>query len=72
MMYNIFMVKLHLMDATFKLLTVYTPIRLEEASYHMFFLKINTRGKKTFMYNGTKLWNSLAVSMSSMQHEDTF
>ena len=34
--------------------------------------KIKTQGKKTFMYNGAKLWNSLSVSMRSIESKDRF
>ena len=34
--------------------------------------KIKTQGKKTFMYNGAKLWNSLPVSMKTTECKDNF
>ena len=34
--------------------------------------KIKTQGKKTFVYNGAKLWNSHDVSMRSSQCKDRF
>ena len=33
---------------------------------------IKTQGKKTFMYNGAKLWNSLPVSMKRIECMDNF
>jgi len=33
---------------------------------------IKTQGKKTFMYNGAKLWNSLPVSMKTIECKDNF
>ena len=34
--------------------------------------EIKTQGKKTFMYNGAKLWNSLPVSLRSVDCNDNF
>ena len=34
--------------------------------------EIKTQGKKTFMYNGAKLWNSLPVSMKSIEDKENF
>ena len=33
---------------------------------------IKTQGKETFMYNGAKLWNSLPISIKSIQCKDSF
>ena len=34
--------------------------------------EVKTQGKRTFMYNGAKLWNSLEVSTRSIQCKDRF
>ena len=34
--------------------------------------EIKTQGKKTFMHNGAKLWNSLPINIKSIQSKDSF